>query len=120
MEAKKIDLLKYRGGNSTLFTGRPQGKEVRNELKLVEEDKLSESVIFIIPKGTTSFNPSFYLGLLFDSISNLGKEKFEIKYTFDFSSVEDDYQNIISADLNDGMRHALNSIEGGTGFDLFF
>ena len=34
METKRIDLFKYRGNNSSLFTGRPQGEAARKELKL--------------------------------------------------------------------------------------
>lgn len=75
----------HRGRNSTTFTGRLQGLEVRNDLKLSEEDKNKDIVNVLIPKDTTSFNPSFYLGLFFDSICSLGgidlfKEKYKIKY----------------------------------------
>ncbi len=120
MVQKKIDLAKYRGDNSTLFTGRPQGNQVRKELQLDEEDILSDHVIFLIPKGTTSFNPSFFLGLLFKSIETLGKEGFEKKYTLDYSSVDEEYHEIIRDDIADGMRHAINSINNDTGFSSFF
>jgi hypothetical protein len=119
METKKIDLLKYRGENSTLFTGRPQGRQVRLELALDQEDKSTRKVIFIIPIGTTSLNPSFYLGLLFDSIEALGKDEFNIKYEIDYSTVGEDHQSIIQDDLDDGMRHALNSMTDDTGFGAF-
>ena len=57
----------HRGTNSTTFTGRPQGKSVRGSLNLDQEDKDQEEVNIEIPKDTTSFNPSFYLGLFYDS-----------------------------------------------------
>jgi hypothetical protein len=119
MVQRKIDLVKYRGDNSTLFTGRPQGNQVREELNLDREDLLPDPVIFIIPGGTTSFNPSFFLGLLFKSIEKLGKDGFEKKYTIDYSAVDTEYQEIISDDIADGMRHAYNSINNDTGFSSF-
>ena len=65
----------------------------------------------IIPEGTTSFNPSFYLGLLYDSFKNLGKD-FDNKYKF---VIEDEDQEIrirsvIEANLEDGKRNAFNSL----------
>ena len=120
MESKRIELLKYRGGpKSTLFTGRPQGKQVRKELNLDKEDKEDRKVIFVIPEDTTSFNPSFYLGLLYDSIKELNKEHFQTKYTFDYSLTTDEYKSIIKSDLETGMRHAMNSIKNDTGFSSF-
>ena len=98
MESKRIDLYKYRGNGSTLFTGRPQGKEVRIELELDSIDANNENIIFLIPHGTTSFNPSFYLGLLFNSIEKLGKENFLEKYSFDYSKVDEEYLSIIEDD----------------------
>ena len=73
----------HRGVNSTTFTGRPQGKEVRLNLGLSALDSSIENICVEIPEGTTSFNPSFYLGLFYDSILNLGgldafKKKYEI------------------------------------------
>lgn len=120
MEVRKIDMLKYRGGSkSTLYTGRPQGKDVRKELDLNAEDDQERKVIFVIPKDTTSFNPSFYLGLLYDSINKLTKERFQEKYSFDYSAVSEDYKEIIKNDLENGMRHAMNSIKKDTGFSSF-
>ena len=119
MEKIKIDLSKYRGDNSSLYTGRPQGSQVRKVLKLDEEDKLFREVIFTIPKGTTSFNPSFFLGLLFKSIETLGKDRFLKKYIIDYSSISTEYQGIIRDDISDGMRHALNAINNDTGFSSF-
>jgi hypothetical protein len=119
MVQKKIDLEKYRGDNSTLYTGRPQGNQVRNELHLDEEDLRPEFIVFVIPNGTTSFNPSFFLGLLFKSIETLGKEGFEKKYSIDYSAVDNEFQNIIRDDIADGMRHAFNSINNDTGFSSF-
>ncbi len=120
MKNRIVDMLQYRGGSkSTLFTGRPQGKEVRKELKLEEEDNLSRKVIFTIPEGTTSFNPSFFLGLLYESIVTLESEGFSRKYEFDLDKVSKDYRSIIKTDLMNGMRHAHNSKSRETGFGEF-
>lgn len=120
MEKVKVSLIKYRGSNSTMFTGRPQGEEVRETLNLDTLDNDDTIVVLEIPEGTTSFNPSFFLGLLFDSISNLGIERFEQKYKFDFSLVDSDFKEIIEDDIEEGMRHAKNSINPNFGLESFF
>jgi hypothetical protein len=116
---RKIELLKYRGNASSLFTGRPQGEQAREELELdkIDKDK-TVTVQFIIPSGTSSFNPSFYLGLLFNSIKTLG-ENFEKKYTFTIEDKNEDVQKVLQANLNDGKRNALNTISGKTGLGRF-
>jgi len=120
METNRINLIEYRGNNSTMFTGRPQGEEVRKKLGFDMVDKNENKIILEIPVGTTSFNPSFFLGLLFESISKLGVEKFEEKYEFDLSKVDSDFKEIIEDDIEDGMRHAKNSIKPNFGLESFF
>jgi len=105
-----IDLTEFRGKSSTLFTGRPQGVSARKKIKLDKEDTLARNVHFKIPKGTTSFNPSFYLGLLYDSIKKLGIEKFENKYDFIFEDENQKLINILKNNLEDGRRYALNNL----------
>ena len=77
-----VNLGKYKSHSTTVFTGRPQGKQVRDELGLDKIDKSKEIVTFIIPEDTSSINPSFFLGLLFESYKFL-KDKFLEKYKFD-------------------------------------
>ena len=120
METNRIDLLEYRGVKSTMFTGRPQGEQVRKKLNFDSVDNSSKKIILVIPTGTTSFNPSFFLGLLFDSISNLGIEEFKQKYEFDLSNVDSEFKTIINDDIEDGMRHAKNSINPNFGLESFF
>ena len=116
-----INLLEFRGTNSTLFTGRPQGKQVRKKLKLDKIDLTDKTITFIIPKGTTSFNPSFYLGLLFESIQKFGIEKFDKKYFFTFEDSDNDRViKVLSENLNDGRRSAINEIEDNTNFNQFY
>lgn len=119
METKSINLHKYRGNKSTVFTGRPQGEEARKELLLDELDKVDTLITLIIPENTTSFNPSFFLGLLYESIKTLGIDKFEDKYKFQINDDNQIVKNIILSDIQDGKRSAINSIMGKSGFDRF-
>lgn len=114
-----IDLLKFRGNLSTAFTGRPEGEKAREELNLDVLDMDKFQYTFVIPSGTTAFNPSFYLGLLFDSIKNLGINKFEEKYTLKIGGDNMLFKNQIIMDIEEGRRHALNAIGGNTGLSFF-
>ena len=85
-DRKKIELQPFhRGIDSNTFTGRPSGLQVRRELDLDSKDKDSVKYQITIPRETTSFNASFFLGLFFDSIKNLkGYDNFEDKYQLVF------------------------------------
>lgn len=120
MVTKRIDLLKFRGKESSLFTGRPQGEAAREELKLDNNDKSGQRIIFIIPKETSSFNPSFYLGLLYESIKYFGFDEFEKYYTFEIADEDPAIKRVLQTNLNDGKRNALNAILGKTGLSRFF
>lgn len=112
MENRTINLLQFRGNGSTLFTGRDQGGQARKKLLLDSNDKTETTVSIIIPKGTTSFNPSFYLGMLFKSIKKLGIKDFENKYKF---IIEDSQiivvNNILLKNLEDAKRNAISSLD---------
>ena len=111
MEIKEINLLKYRGNKSTLFTGRPQGETARKELNLDSLDnKDNIQIKIIIPKGTTSFNPSFFLGMFNKSIKNLGIDKFNDKYIFYVEDTEDEMKNILLNNIEEGKQYAINSL----------
>jgi hypothetical protein len=113
METMKIKLDKYRGGpKSTIFSGRPQGEQTRKELKLDDLDKKSDTKVLIqIPIGTTSINPSFYLGLFYESIKRLGN-KFDNKYEIVFEENEDtELRDIIEQNIIESKRFAFNSIK---------
>lgn len=119
-----IELIKFRGNNSTLFTGRTQGEDARTDLKLDSKDKDNNKYIFVIPKGTTSFNPSFYLGLLFDSYKKLNMSGFGDKYSFKILDEEEPERiNRVTAlkeDLDDGKRNAELSLNKKSIFDRYF
>jgi hypothetical protein len=119
MDKKTINLGKYRGNNSSYFTGRPQGEEVRKVLNLDSIDSSDTIVEFEIPIGTTSFNPSFYLGLLFKSFELLGQEAFEQKYEFNILDEKDEIRQVIKSNLEDAKRNALNSLKNRGGFKKF-
>ena len=119
-EKESISLAQFRGSKSTLFTGRPQGEEARKKLKLDELDKADVEVELLIPDDTTSFNPSFYLGLLFNSIKKLGVDNFLKKYHLTLESNDLDTVSVLKANLDDGLRNAINTIEQRTGLSKFF
>lgn len=120
MAMQKIDLTKFRGNNSSIFTGRPQGLIARGELKLDEIDKNNDvQITFTIPDSTTSFNPSFYLGLLYSSFEKLGVEKFDIKYKFEILAADPETVKVIQRNLDDGKRNAINELNKNTGLWQF-
>lgn len=119
MDTKAIDLTKYRGHRSTVFTGRPQGEDARRELQLNDLDRGDQPVRIIIPTGTTSFNSSFYLGLLYDSIKHLGEDGFKQKYILEVKDPNHDTQRSIRRNLEDGLRQALNAMRGKSNSWLF-
>ena len=120
MATNKINLANFKPSNSNVFAGRPQGEAVRKELRLDKFDMTNDDFEIIIPKETTSFNPSFYLGLLFESIKILGFEKFKEKYKFSFEVTEPEMIQNLQKNLDDGLRNALNTINKNFGFDTFF
>lgn len=107
---KTIALTKmHRGPNSTIFTGRPQGKQVRDELRLNDLDKDREQYNISVPEGTTSFNPSFFLGLFYDSICNLGGvDGFNRKYNIVFEDKDPEVIECLKDDISDNERQANN------------
>lgn len=114
-----IDLSKYKSSKSNLFTGRPQGQDVREKLGLDELEKSESEIVFEIPDDVNGFNPSFYLGLLFKSYKNLGIKGFEEKYKFVIKSDNPHIIAILTRDLADAKRNAINSIENPSIFGSF-
>ena len=119
MDNQKLEIVKYRGQNSTVFTGRPEGKLARVDLKLDEKDTDGLSYSVVIPKGTTSFNSSFFLGMFFDSIKALGSiEKFYEKYSFAIEEQDDEWNDILKRNLAECRRKATNEFNRSTGIDF--
>src|SRR5438445_13479250 len=108
----ELDLLNYRGIKSTVYTGRPQGEEARRKMGLDKLDRENDCVSFLIPIDTTTITPSFFLGLLYDSIKKLTFEKYKSKYLFNFGKMNPDRIEILKKDIQEGERNAINSIKG--------
>lgn len=116
METVKINLADYKRG--TIFTGRPQGYQVRKDLDLDKIDRdANRRVEFVIPEDTTSFNPSFFLGLLYESIKSLGLDRFKRKYNFITDNVRN--KSEIESNLQDGIRNATNFIDPSSTLSVF-
>lgn len=77
-----LNMSDFRPKKSLVFSGRPEGLRVRNDIKLEMAEKKSKKIIIEIPLDTISFNPSFFLGMFGKSISIMGKEKFLEIYEF--------------------------------------
>ena len=108
----------HRGADSTLFTGRPEGKEVRKELMLDEKDSTNKEYTVYIPEGTTSFNTSFFLGLFFASIKKLGSiSAFKDKYEINLSKLDSELIPSIERNLKECFRKAENELNNSTGLD---
>lgn len=119
MDKQIIEIEKYRGQNSTVFTGRPEGKLARKDLNLDEKDKDELSYVVIIPKNTTSFNSSFFLGLFFDSIKWFKTiDKFYEKYSFEIEEKDLEWQAILEKNLMECRRKATNELNHTTGIDF--
>ena len=119
MDKQIIEIEKYRGHNSTVFTGRPEGKLARKDLKLDEKDTDGLTYVVVIPKNTTSFNSSFFLGLFFDSIKQFGSiEKFYEKYSFKIEEEDPEWQFILEKNLMECRRKATNELNHTTGIDF--
>jgi hypothetical protein len=120
METIRIDLGNYKNNSSTVFTGRPQGKEVREKIGLDKIDKdNNKAAIFVVPEDTTSINPSFYLGLLYDSFKKLGIEGFKKKYSFNVLVKNAEMLNELNKNLADGFRNANNFLNNKSAFQIF-
>lgn len=115
-----LNLKKYRPHNSTSFSGRPQGLLARSEMKISDLDKNQEEDIqLVIPEDTTSFNPSFFLGLLYESIRKLGLEGFKKKYHWKLETDNEDRKRALLKNIDDGYRSALNSLGDKNIFSIF-
>ena len=115
----QINLRQYRPVSSLSYSGRPQGEDVRKVLKLDSLDLGDEEIELIIPEDTTSFNPSFFLGLLYNSISKLGLEEFQRKYHVSLETTNPILRDALNKNLADGIRNASNSLQKKSGLNIF-
>ena len=118
---KTIELKKeYRGGNkSTTFSGRSEGADVRKKLELDSIEDSDNQITVKIPNYTTSFNPSFFLGLFYESVKKCGTvDAFKSKFTFDLSDFSPELRDFILEDLNDCYIRCNNELNKKTAIDL--
>ena len=101
-----------RNHKGVLFTGRKEGQLVREELSLNQKDYDEYRYEIIMPDETSSFESSFYLGLLFDSVKKLGWDKFAQKYRFNLDSLSDSDRMYVRAQLDSCERQAKHELTG--------
>jgi hypothetical protein len=84
-----IDLNQYRSTGVRIFSGRTRGEAVRQELRLskVEANDNSEFEVRV-PTDIFQITSSFFLGLLGDTIRQLGAEVFRRKFRFTGKNIE--------------------------------
>jgi len=114
-----FNLRGYRPPQSFAFIGREQGERARKDLNLDILDERPDGIELIIPKDTTSFNPSFFLGLLYKSIAKLGIAEFKKKYNFSYETDSKTLQEILRRNIEDGIRNANNSLNNKSGLSIF-
>jgi len=115
----ELDLLQYRGIKSSVFTGRPQGEQARQNLNLDNLDNSNNAIHFVVPSGTTTITPSFFLGMLFDSIKKLGFEVYKQKYFFNFKETSAEIVEILKSNIAEGERNAINTVRDKRGYTKF-
>ena len=92
--------------------------QLRVTLNLDSIDLDSDQYILRIPKGTTSINPSFYLGLFFPSYKKLkGVDGFKSKYEIVFNEDDIELRMLLEKYLEECERQAQNEYDGKTGLD---
>lgn len=92
------------------FIGRMEGEKVREELALNLKDYDEYRYVIMMPEDTMSFTPSFYLGLLYNSVKNLGWDKFAQKYRFNLDKIADSMRGGIRAELDKSEREAKKEL----------
>jgi len=112
--------VEHRGGTgSSTFSGRDEGAAVRKVLNIDKLDKEDDCHVVRIPNDTTSFNPSFFLGLFYPSVKFYGSvEKFRERYAFDFTNFEnEEMKKCMEDDLEDNCRRCNDELNKTTGLD---
>lgn len=100
---KRIEMKDFIG-EKKIISGRKNGKETREKLKISEIEEMYDLIEIIIPKDVLSFNSSYFLGMLGESVRKYkNKESFLKKYKFECNE-------IVMININDGINDALNNI----------
>jgi hypothetical protein len=85
---KIIDLTKYVPDQDTALVGRKNGEQLLRKFKedkilLKDLEKEFDLIKIHVPRNIITINKSFFLGWLETRILELGKEQFNIKYSFE-------------------------------------
>lgn len=115
---KTINIDKsFRGGSkSTTFSGRKEGQEARKRMQLDELDNNNEPIVITIPEDTTSFNPSFFLGLFYPSVEKLKSvDAFKKKYILSLENLPEELKRYIQEDYDDCYNRCENELNNRTG-----
>jgi len=104
----KINIQRFLGNGSKIFSGRNEGIEARKILNLSQKDNDNCGYVFVIPSETYSISPSFFGGMLGDSVINLGEEAFREKYKFIDS--DNNLKDEIKQDYEEGIYDAINGL----------
>lgn len=110
---KQIILSKEHRGSDSInisFAGRKEGQKVREKLALDQKDYDGYRYEIIMPEDTMSFEPSFYLGLLFGSVKKLGWDKFAQKYRFNLDNLPDSQRGAIRVGVDECEKQAKNEL----------
>jgi hypothetical protein len=77
----RIDLSHFATEGVRVLSGRDRGIAVRKALKLEEADRAhGAELVFVIPATIPYVNSSFFLGLIGESVQDLGREDFVRRY----------------------------------------
>ena len=107
MESEVIKLQSYRKSESSMYSGREHGLEIRKELDLNKKDKDEKKYIIQISDDTIAINSSFFGGLFSDSVVGLGEERFKKKYIFQNNKGKE-VKETIKKDIEEGIYDAIN------------
>ncbi|MCT4673871.1 MAG: hypothetical protein N4A37_11590 [Prolixibacteraceae bacterium] len=107
MRKAKIKLKGYQKNGREIFIGRSQGNEARDDANLEALEKEYDKIVVIIPKGTSSISPSFFLGMFSKSIMSLGGvDNFLKKYEFEFSDDDHDVKEFLKLNIESSLLRA--------------
>ncbi|WP_299756744.1 hypothetical protein [uncultured Pontibacter sp.] len=115
----EINLVNYRGHDSYSFTGRSEGEHTRKKIGLDKLDINPNHVIVRIPGDTTSINPSFFLGLFYESIKKLELDRFKKKYEFSVDTDDKEMKTILMGNIAEAIQYASNFANKKSGISSF-
>ena len=112
VKTKKIKMGDYLTSGSSIYSGRDCGVNARRLSHLDEIEQECDEIVFLFPENTWGINPSFYGGLLEESVRKAKNcTDFLEKYKFLYYD-EKESNDSLKTDLQEDLQYVLNSIEG--------